>query len=108
MPLTRFARAQLAFLTTVMGISGLSKTNAIGLMAPNEIIKSLFLMKSPAMLPRLQMAYSTTSSDGEEDIRFIKIGTTPWVIRKLTWILFPLAKFVIHQAASYYIWNYQY
>ena len=60
-PLQRLARVQLAFLTKDDPGCALSNMSAIGLIAPCSITMSLILWLSPAIFPRPQMAYSTTS-----------------------------------------------
>lgn len=101
LPLHKFERVQLAFLTNDDPGCALSKISAIGFMAPALITRSLTLKLSPAIFPNPQMACSTTSIWGEFR-RSTKTLIVPFSIKTYTWSDYPLARFVRHQAASNY------
>jgi hypothetical protein len=88
-----------AFLTKLLPGAAWSRIFAIGFTAPALITISLTLVLSPAILPRPQIAYSTTSKLGELN-RSTKTETVSFSKRTCTCSDDPEAKFVKHQAAS--------
>mmetsp|Transcript_1032 Transcript_1032/g.2014 ORF Transcript_1032/g.2014 Transcript_1032/m.2014 type:complete len:212 (+) Transcript_1032:1009-1644(+) len=75
------------------------KTN-IGSMTPKSITSRRYRSRSPAILPKAQMACSLTSLDWAETTRFARSTTTPLSMMNLVCSLVPEAMFVIAHAAS--------
>lgn len=61
LPLQKFDKVQLAFLAKLLPGEARSRMLEIGFTAPAQITISLTLALSPAIFPRPQIAYSTTS-----------------------------------------------
>lgn len=99
LPLQKFDNVQLAFLVKLEPASELLSIVAIGSTALAEITMSLIFGLSPAMFPRPQIAYSTTSMLGDYS-KSTRTYIVPFSMSTCTWSFDPLARLVRHQAAS--------